>query len=55
MVKANTEYAKALGLINSALRSPSKAKEDQTLMIVLLLGMYEEVGAILFCCEWILT
>lgn len=36
------EYAKALGMINSALRDPLRAKEDETLMIVMLLGMYEE-------------
>jgi hypothetical protein len=42
MVNANMEYAKALGMINSTLRDPVRAKDDETLMIVMLLGMYEE-------------
>lgn len=43
MMKANAKYAEALNLINSALRDPVAAKLDETLMIVILLGLYEEV------------
>lgn len=43
MMKANAKYAEALKLINSALRDPTAAKLDNTLMVVILLGLYEEV------------
>jgi hypothetical protein len=43
MLKANAKYAEALNLINSALRDPFAAKLDETLMVVILLGLYEEV------------
>lgn len=44
MMKANAKYAEALNLINSALRDPVAAKLDETLLVVILLGLYEEVG-----------
>lgn len=44
MMKANAKYAEALTFINSALRDPVEAKNDHTLLVVLLLGMYEEVS-----------
>jgi hypothetical protein len=44
MMKANAKYAEALNLINSALRDPVAAKLDETLMVVILLGLYEEVS-----------
>lgn len=43
MMKANAKYAEALKLINSALRDPVAARLDETLMVVILLGLYEEV------------
>jgi hypothetical protein len=50
MMKANAKYAEALTFINSALRDPVEAKNDHTLLVVLLLRMYEEVSLI----TWIL-
>jgi Fungal specific transcription factor domain len=47
MMKANAKYAEALNLINSALRDPLEAKRDDTLMVVILLGLYEEVTRLL--------
>jgi hypothetical protein len=43
MMKANVKYAKSLNSINAALRDPVEAKSDQTLLVVILLGLYEEV------------
>jgi len=43
MIKANARYAEALISINTSLRDPVLAKDDQTLIVVMLLGMYEEV------------
>jgi hypothetical protein len=43
MMKANAKYAEALNLVNSAVRDPTAAKLDDTLMVVILLGLYEEV------------
>lgn len=50
MMKANAKYAEALNLINSALRDPLAAKHDDTLMVVILLGLYEEVRSLLRAC-----
>jgi len=54
MMYANLEYAKALHLVNSALRDPFEAKQDEILLIVMLLGLYEEVNRLLIldpkCC-----
>jgi hypothetical protein len=41
MMYANMEYAKALHLVNSALRDPFGAKQDDIFLIVILLGLYE--------------
>lgn len=49
MMKANAKYAEALNLINSALRDPFAAKLDETLIVVILLGLYEEVGNPVYC------
>lgn len=38
---AGAKYAQALNLTNAALRDPVKAKTDQTLASVLLLGLFE--------------
>jgi hypothetical protein len=43
IAKAHAKYAKALSSINSTLRDPVLAKEDHTLLVVMLLGLYEEV------------
>jgi len=43
MLKANAKYAEALSAINSALRDPVLAKDDYTLLVIILLGLYEEV------------
>jgi hypothetical protein len=43
MMYANLEYGKGLHLVNSALRNPFEAKQDVILLIVMLLGLYEEV------------
>lgn len=50
MLKAHAQYAKALNSINGALRDPKLAKEDQTLLVVMLLGLYEEVSFLGFIC-----
>jgi hypothetical protein len=42
---ANDKYAIALRSINHAIADPVLSKADETLLIVLLLGMYEEVSA----------
>jgi hypothetical protein len=47
MMYANLEYAKALNLVSSALRDPYEAKQDEILLIVMLLGLYEEVNQLL--------
>lgn len=44
MLRANTKYAEALKSINASLRDPVLAKDDQTLLVVMLLGLYEEVS-----------
>ena len=41
MVAARQSYAKALRLINAALRDPVESKTDQTLSAILLLGLFE--------------
>jgi hypothetical protein len=41
MPAAHLKYTSALRLINRALRDPEAAAQDQTLMSVLLLGLYE--------------
>ncbi len=43
MMRASREYSKVLGKINKAISDPIQAKEDQTLLIVMLLGLYEQV------------
>lgn len=43
MMRANLKYAHSLKAINSALRDPVEAKADETLLVVMLLGLYEEV------------
>jgi hypothetical protein len=56
MTTANAKYAEALASIHSALRDAEKAKADETLLVVLLLGLYEEVRITsLGWCEQILT
>jgi hypothetical protein len=46
MMKANMRYAISLKRTNSALRDPAEAKADETLLVVMLLGLYEEVRRI---------
>jgi hypothetical protein len=46
MMYANMEYANALHLINSALRDPFGAKQDEIFLIVMLLGL-DEVNVLL--------
>ena len=46
MVAARENYAKALRLINAALRDPIESKTNQTLSAVLLLGLFEVSGFI---------
>lgn len=41
MIVARQNYASALHLVNTALRDPIESKTDQTLVAVMLLGMYE--------------
>jgi hypothetical protein len=41
MVKATLKYNSALRLISTQLRDPKQAKSDQTLVAVMLLGLYE--------------
>jgi hypothetical protein len=41
MVNANMKYTSALRLVNSRLRNVEEAKSDQTLVAVMLLGLYE--------------
>lgn len=43
MRKASLKYVQALNSVNYALEDPVEAKSDQTLMIVILLGLYEKV------------
>lgn len=43
--KAHAKYAQALTAVNAALRNPILAKDDHTLLVVMLLGLYEEVSA----------
>ncbi len=50
-MRASKEYAKVLGKINKVISDPIQAKEDQTVLIVMLLGLYEQVGG--FCSyQW---
>ena len=54
MTNANSNYVAALRSINAKVRDPIEVKSDQTLMVVMLLGLYEEVGLSLvytFCTE----
>jgi hypothetical protein len=41
MINANFKYTSALQTINAALRDPCEAKTDQTLVAVMLLGLFE--------------
>jgi hypothetical protein len=41
MVNANKKYSSALSSVSTLLRDSTSAKEDQTLMAVVLLGVYE--------------
>lgn len=41
MSKANTAYCSALKLVNSGLGNMEEAKSDQTLIAIILLGLYE--------------
>ncbi len=41
MIAARQTYARALRLINAALRDPIETKTNQTLSAVLLLGLFE--------------
>jgi hypothetical protein len=41
MINANFKYTSALHTINAALRDPHEAKTDQTLVAVMLLGLFE--------------
>jgi hypothetical protein len=43
MMGANAKYAYALTHINSALRDPVSAKHDETLLVIMMLALYEEV------------
>lgn len=43
MMRANLKYAQSLKAINSAMRDPVGARADETLLVVMLLGLYEEV------------
>jgi len=43
MTNARCQYAKALMLTNAALASPARAKEDTTLISVMILGIYKTV------------
>jgi hypothetical protein len=47
--KANTAYCSALRLVNSGLGNIEEAKKDQTLVAIILLGLYE-VRASFFLC-----
>ena len=48
MTRANLKYAQSLKAINSALRDPVEARADETLLVVMLLGLYEEANAHFF-------
>jgi hypothetical protein len=41
MINANFKYTSALHTINAALRDPEEVKTDQTLVAVMLLGLFE--------------
>ena len=41
MINANFKYTSALRTVNAALRDPCEAKTDQTLVAVMLLGLFE--------------
>jgi len=41
MINANIKYTSALHTINAALRDPYESKTDQTLVAVMLLGLFE--------------
>jgi len=41
MIKANFKYTSALRSVSAALRDPEEAKTDQTLVAVMLLGLFE--------------
>jgi hypothetical protein len=41
MINANFKYTSALYNVNAALRDPEEAKTDQTLVAVMLLGLFE--------------
>lgn len=42
-MRANLKYVHSLEAINSALRDPIEARADETLLVVMVLGLYEEV------------
>jgi hypothetical protein len=44
MMKANMKYAQSLKATNSTLRDPIGARADETLLVVMLLGLYEEAS-----------
>jgi len=41
LVEGDVEYAEALHAVNLALADPERAREDRTLITVMMLGMYE--------------
>ncbi|SMR41980.1 unnamed protein product [Zymoseptoria tritici ST99CH_1E4] len=43
LVRSRVLYAKALGMLNAALRDPKHCKTDQSLVAVTLLGLYENL------------
>lgn len=47
MTRANIKYAETLKRVNSALRDPIEARADETLLVVMLLGLYEEANFLL--------
>jgi hypothetical protein len=41
MIAARRKYGEALSMVNKALQTPHMVTEDQTLLSVMLLGVYE--------------
>lgn len=41
---AQSKYAEAVHMVNTALQTPSKSREDSTLMAVISLGVFEEIS-----------
>ena len=50
MTRANWKYSQSLKSINSALRDPVEARANETLLVVMLLGLYEEVDNQVLLC-----